>query len=148
MIDGEQLIDTNVLVHGYVLLNAEKQASARDIILPIWEEGGGLTTVQNLCEFFAVATRKVKKPMPVNRAESIVKEILRSAKWRVIDRNEGSVLHAIELVKLHRASFWDALIAACMLEHHVNVIVTENERDFKRIPGITVINPFKERVKR
>ena len=148
MTDGEQLIDTNVLVHGYVLLNAEKQASARDIILPIWEEGGGLTTVQNLCEFFAVATRKVKKPMPVNRAESIVKEILRSAKWRVIDRNEGSVLHAIELVKLHRASFWDALIAACMLEHHVNVIVTENERDFKRIPGITVDNTFKERVKR
>ena len=27
-------------------------------------------------------------------------------------------------------------------------IVTENERDFKRIPGITVSNPFKERVKR
>ena len=40
------------------------------------------------------------------------------------------------------------LIAACMLEHAILTIVTENERDFRRIPGITVINPFKARVKR
>ena len=66
MIDGEKLIDTNVLVHGYVLLNAKKQASARDIIFPIWQEGGGLTTIQNLCEFFAVVTRKIKNPMPAH----------------------------------------------------------------------------------
>ena len=148
MTDGEQLTDTNVLVHGYVLLSANKQALARDIISPIWQEGGGLTTVQNLCEFFAVATKKVKNPMPVDRAQSIVREILKSGKWRVIDRREESVLHAIELVKLHRLPFWDALIAACMIEHEVSVIVTENERDFKRLPGITVINPFKERVRR
>jgi predicted nucleic acid-binding protein len=37
----------------------------------------------------------------------------------------------------------DALIAACMLENGIEIIVTENERDFKRIPGITVINPFR-----
>jgi len=148
MIDGEQLIDTNVLVHGYVLLNANKQASARDIISPIWQEGGGLTTVQNLCEFFAVATKKVKTPMPVDRAQSIVREILRSGKWRVIDRREESVLHAIELVKLRHIPFWDALVAACMLENGIHIIVTENERDFKRVPGITVNNPFKEPVKR
>ena len=148
MTDGERLIDTNVLVHGYVLLGANKQALARDIISPIWQEGGGVTTVQNLCEFFAVATKKVKTPMPVDRAQSIVKQILGSTKWRVLDRREGTVLQGIELVKLHRVPFWDALIAACMLESGIHTIVTENERDFKRIPGITVINPFKERVRR
>ena len=148
MTDGERLIDTNVLVHAYVLLDARKQASAREIILAIWRDGGGVTTLQNLCEFFAVATKKVKTPMPVDRAQSIVREILRSGKWRVIDRREESVLHAIELVKLHRLPFWDALIAACMLENEIHTVVTENERDFKRIPGITVVNPFKERVRR
>ena len=148
MTEGEQLVDTNVLVHAYVLLDARKQASAREIILAIWRDGGGVTTLQNLCEFFAVATKKVKTPMPVDRAQSIVREILRSGKWRVIDRREESVLHAIELVKLHRLPFWDALIAACMLENEIHTVVTENERDFKRIPGITVVNPFKERVRR
>ncbi|MBI4610963.1 MAG: hypothetical protein HY726_18380 [Candidatus Rokubacteria bacterium] len=62
---GDRLIDTNVLVHAYVFLDAKKHASAREIILPMWHEGGGLTTLQNLCEFFAVVTGKVQKPMPV-----------------------------------------------------------------------------------
>ena len=47
------------------------------------------------------------------------------------------------MVRVYRATFWDALIAACMLEKGIKTIVTENERDFKRIPGITIINPFK-----
>jgi predicted nucleic acid-binding protein len=77
-----------------------------------------------------------------------VKEILGSTKWRVLDRGPGTVAQAIEFVTLHRASFWDALIAACMLEHGITTIVTENERDFTKMPGLTVINPFKARVKR
>lgn len=141
---GERLIDTNVLVHAYVLLNARKQIAAREIVLPIWQEGGGLTTLQNLCELFTVSTKKIERPMPVEQAESIVQEILGSEKWCVLDRQKDTVLHAIELVKLHRAPFWDALIAACMLEHGIHTIVTENERGFKKIPGITVVNPFKK----
>ena len=54
-------------------------------------------------------------------------------------------MQAIELVKLYRAPFWDALIAATMLEHGIDTIVTENERDFKKIPGITIINLFQRR---
>jgi len=47
---GDRLIDTNVLVHAYVFLDAKKHASAREIILPMWHEGGGLTTLQNLAK--------------------------------------------------------------------------------------------------
>jgi predicted nucleic acid-binding protein len=52
----------------------------------------------------------------------------------------------MEIVESVRAPFWDALIAACMLEHGIEVIVTENEKDFKNISGITIINPFRMRV--
>jgi len=143
MTDGERLLDTNVLVHAYVRLDEKKQVTASGIVLPIWESGGGITTLQNLCEFFAVATKKVARPMPIGQAENIVREILSSTKWRVLDRREETVVHAMELVRERRAPFWDALIAACMLENGIEVIVTENERDFKRIPGITVANPFR-----
>ena len=54
----------------------KKQETASGIVLPIWEGGGGVTTLQNLCEFFAVATKKVARPMPINQAENIVREIL------------------------------------------------------------------------
>jgi predicted nucleic acid-binding protein len=137
MTDGERLL------HAYVRLDEKKQETASGIVLPIWEGGGGVTTLQNLCEFFAVATKKVARPMPINQAENIVREILASTKWRVLDRREETVVHAMELVRQRRVPFWDALIAACMLENAIETIVTENERDFKRIPGITIANPFR-----
>lgn len=146
MTAGERLIDTNVLVHAYILLDKRKQALALEVVLPIWEGAGGLTTLQNLSEFFSVATRKVERPMTVGQAGDIVRQILASEKWRVLDRHGGTVLQAIELVKTRRVPFWDALIAACMLEHGIETIPTENERDFKKIPGIKVVNPFKAHV--
>lgn len=148
MTAGERLIETNILVHAYVLLDRRKQPAAKALVFSIWQEGGGLTTMQNLCEFFHVATSKIEHPMPADQAGRIVKEILSSTKWHVLDRSVGTVIQAIELVTLHHTSFWDAMIAACMLEHGVSSIVTENERDFKKIPGLIVINPFKARVQR
>jgi predicted nucleic acid-binding protein len=61
----------------------------------------------------------------------------------VIDRNAGTLVKAIEMVESFRAPFWDALIAACMLENGIETIITENERDFKKIPNIIVSNPFR-----
>jgi predicted nucleic acid-binding protein len=63
----------------------------------------------------------------------------------VIDRNAGTLMKAMDIVETVRAPFWDALIAACMLEHGIEVIVTENEKDFRNIPGVTVVNPFRAR---
>jgi hypothetical protein len=30
-----------------------------------------------------------------------------------------------------------------MVENEIKTIVTENEKDFKRVPGIRIFNPFK-----
>ena len=103
----------------------------------------GASQHYRICANFAVATKKVARPMPTNQAENIVREILASTKWRVVDRREETVVHAMELVRQRRVPFWDALIAACMLENAIGTIVTENERAFKKVPGITITNPFK-----
>lgn len=148
MNDEPRLIDTVILVHAYTVSDSEKHRAALALVEKVWGGEQATTTLQNLCEFFFVVTRKVEKPISASAAETIVKDILTANQWRVIDRSPETVFKAIELVKLHRAPFWDALIAACMLENGIHTIVTENERDFKRIPGITAINPFKERVKK
>jgi predicted nucleic acid-binding protein len=142
------LIDTVVLVHAYTISNDEKHRAALALIERVWGGEEATTTLQNLCEFFFVVTKKVEKPISASAAETIVKGILAATQWMVIDRSPETVFRAIELVKFHRAPLWDALIAACMLENNIKVIVTENERDFKRIPGITVINPFKVTARR
>ena len=143
MSDNSRLIDTNVLVQAYTVSDEKKHESALALVEQVWKGEEATTTLQNLCEFFFVVTRKVAKPIPSSAAEAIVKAIMASSQWQVIDRSSETLFRAIDLVKLYHAPFWDALIAACMLEHGVHTIVTENERDFKRIPGISVINPFK-----
>lgn len=62
--------------------------------------------------------------------KAIISDMLRSSRWMVIDRNAGTLVRALELVESVRAPFWDALIAACMLENGISTIVTENETDF------------------
>jgi predicted nucleic acid-binding protein len=146
--DEARLIDTNVLVHAYAISDERKHEIALSLVERVWAGEGAVTTLQNVCELFFVVTQKVASPMSAASAEAIVQGILGALQWRIIDRGAATVSSAIELVKLHRAPFWGALIAPCMLEHGVRTLVTENERDFKRIPGITVFNPFKARVVR
>lgn len=89
-----------------------------------------------------VVTRKVEKPLPIETAKTIIEDVLKSEKWNVIDRDANTFIKAMELVSKHHTSFWDTLIAACMLENNVKEILTENIKDFEKIPGIIVINPF------
>lgn len=135
------------MVYAYDVSEKRRREIAKSLVDEVWDAGGGVVTLQNLSEFFFAVTRKVQKPVPVPDAKTIVSDILRSSRWMVIDRNAETLLKAIEIVESVRAPFWDALIAASMLKHGIEIIVTENERDFKNIPGIIVINPFKTRVK-
>jgi len=138
-----RLIDTNILVQAYTIADETKHRIALAVVESMWKGEKAVTTVQNLCEFFSVVTRKVTKPITPAAAEVIVRGITTGGQWQVIDRRLETVFNAAEFVKVHHVPFWDALLAACMLEHGVHTIVTENERDFKRIPGITVVNPCK-----
>ena len=47
-----------------------------------------------------------------------------------------------EMYSLH---FWDALLAETMNQHTIGTIYTEDSH-FKKIPWITVINPFTRRI--
>ena len=130
-------------MYAYDVSEKRRREIAKGLVDEVWDAGGGVVTLQNLSEFFFAVTRKVQKPVPVVDAKTIVSDILRSSRWMVIDRNAGTLVKAMEIVESVRAPFWDALIAVCMLEHGIEVIVTENEKDFKNVPGITVMNPFK-----
>jgi predicted nucleic acid-binding protein len=143
MTDELRLIDTNVLVHAYTISDEKKHHIALPLVEKIWAGEESATSLQNLCDFFFVVTRKVSKPLSPAEAETTVRAILASSRWRVIDRKADTLFKAIDLVKSARVPFWDALIGACMLEHGIRVIVTENWTDFKKIRRITAINPFK-----
>jgi len=148
MAASSRLIDTNVLVYAYDTSETAKREVALGIVREVWDRGGGVICLQNLSEFFVVVTGKVQKPISIAAARTIVSDILRSSRWLVIDRQAQTVMHAMDLVERTGTPYWDALIAACMLAHGVGTILTENERDFSKVPGITAINPFRTSVRR
>jgi predicted nucleic acid-binding protein len=45
---------------------------------------------------------------------------------------------------IYKIPFWDALIVATMEENSIDTIITENEKDFKKVKWIKTINPFKK----
>jgi predicted nucleic acid-binding protein len=127
-----RLIDTNVLVYAYDLSEKMRRQVARKMLDQIWDEGGGVVAVQNLSEFFVVVTRKVQHPFTVSSARTIISDMLRSGRWLVLDQPVNTIIAAIDLMERTRVPYWDALIAACMLQHGVTTIVTENERVLER----------------
>ncbi len=52
-------------------------------------------------------------------------------------------VEAFVLAKQTDSSYWDALLASTMARNGVHAILTEDEKDFKRFPGLEVINPFR-----
>lgn len=138
----ERLIDTNILVYAYDASETTKHLIAKDLLMQIWKSGGGVVCVQNLMEFFVVITRKVTSPIPVNEAKTIIHDMVKSDRWNVIDRDVHTFLAAIDLVSQYHIHIWDATIAACMREHGIAEIVTEDKTDFEKIPELHVIVPF------
>jgi predicted nucleic acid-binding protein len=63
--NDEYLVDTNILVYAYDTSEVDKHTKAKEIVERVWNEGGGVVTVQNLGEFVFIITRKVKTPISV-----------------------------------------------------------------------------------
>jgi predicted nucleic acid-binding protein len=139
---SDKLIDTNILIYAYDTSEGTKHEVSKNLLKQIWEAGKGIVCLQNLMEFFVVITQKVENPIDVAEAKIIVEDILKSDNWKVIDRDEDTFLSAIDLVAEHKVHLWDAVIVACMKENEITEIVTENKKDFEKIPEITVIIPF------
>jgi predicted nucleic acid-binding protein len=138
----DKLIDTNILVYAYDTSEGTKHEVSKDLLRRIWQGGGGIVSLQNLMEFFIVITQKVENPIDVLEAKTIVEDFLKSDNWLIIDRDLDTFLSAIDLVNKYDIHLWDAVIVACMMENEITEIMTENKKDFEKIPDISVTVPF------
>ena len=137
------LLDTNILVYAFDNSLPTKQDAARHLLKNALIENGEFSvSIQNLSEFFAVVTSKIQKPLAKQLAAQIVQKLLKFAGITKIAPQPETVAKAVQFCSAQNADYWDALLAATMLENNVFTIYTENEKDFRQIPGINVINPF------
>jgi predicted nucleic acid-binding protein len=137
------LVDTNILVYAIDSSQGRKHERSMELVKKIFLEGGGAVSAQILSEFFVVSTKKLAKPLQAREAITFVKAVCESGNWEKMSHSHETVLKAAVLSAEERMEFWDALVAETMLENGVKEILTENDRDFRRIRGIKVVNPFK-----
>lgn len=138
------LFDTSIIVYAYDESQGSKRKTCKQLLETVFD-GSSPGTVSNqiLAETFNVLTTQMFNSMNKDTAEQVVNDFIVSAPWNKINYNTETVKKAMITSKLFGAPFWDSLIAETMKENGVDTIVTENEKDFRKIPGIKVVNPFK-----
>ncbi len=140
---GESIIDTTILVYSYDKDEREKRPICHNLIKSIFKgENYSYITNQILGELFSVLTSKVAKPISFEKGDKIINLIIKSDNWKKINYTYNTIPIAMEFSDKYKIHFWDALIAATMIENNIFTIYTENEADFKKIPGLKVINPI------
>ncbi len=138
------LIDTNIIVYAYGLSEELKRQKCKKIIESVFSwENTAFVTNQILAEFFSAVTRKIEKPLKEEDAKDIIEGIIESENWIKIDYTHKTVNRAVNTSTILKTTFWDTLIAETMLENSVFEILTENTKDFEKIPKLIVKNPLK-----
>ncbi len=140
MID-EPFIDTNILCYAYDLSEPTKRRVCKQIVEKVFSgENKGVVSIQVLVELYNALTQKLG--VEIDSARIIVESIIASENWLKIRYDENSIKSALRSSSAFDSSFLDTLIAETMKENGVSQIITENVKDFKRIPGIKISNPM------
>ena len=143
MTDEPFLLDSNILVYAFDSSEGSKYSVARALVKDCWD--GKIkyaVSLQNLSEFFVNITKKIKNPIAKERASDFVKTMLGFKGLIKLEPRKETVSRALDICILADVSYWDALIAATMLEHGIFHIYTEDTKGFSRIAGINAKNPF------
>lgn len=128
--------DTNILVYADDRAAPAKQRRAVELVAEHRRSKTGVVSLQVLQEYFVTATRKLHVDAEVARRKV---ELL--AEFDVAAPDVTDILAAIDLHRLHKFSFWDALILRAAKQSGCRVLFSEdmNEREFD---GLRVVNPF------
>jgi predicted nucleic acid-binding protein len=142
MIAPPALIDTNILCYALDNGEPEKRSVAVELLSQCWRSETVLAvSVQNLAEFSVVMTEKVKHPVPDEVVTRFIRDIVSFDGWMVIGYDPGTIIDAVGIRRKYSIHFWDALLVATMKQHNIDTIYTEDSH-FKKVPWITVIDPF------
>ncbi len=136
------LVDSNILIYAMDYSEAEKHEKAVAFMEKAAFDQQACLSTQNLVEFYSNITNPKKgRALGTEISKQKLSEL--AAAFRILPYGTRTIVEAAEINAAHRAHFWDALLAATMLENGVKTIYTENVSDFKKIPGIKALNPLR-----
>jgi predicted nucleic acid-binding protein len=133
-----RFIDTNVLLYADDMDAGAKRERARAVLRDALTSAEGVVSTQVLQEFFVISTAKLG--VEPRLARSKVQLIARMDLLRI---ELATILAAIDLLRLHALSFWDALIVASASAAGCRVLLTEDLQHGQVFDGVRVEDPFR-----
>ena len=132
------LIDTNVFINAYFILDKKNHEIAKKIIFENASKPDCYITTQNLNEFinYCINSKLSKKDINI-----FINEL--TTLFNILDCSETIVSSSIDLVFSRKLNFFDALFIQNAIDNKIDVIYSNKLLSKKKFKGIKIINPFK-----
>jgi predicted nucleic acid-binding protein len=132
-------VDSNILIYSQDATNSQKQSQARDWLEVLWRTRTGRISFQVLREVYVNVTRKVPRPLPAARAQTLVRLFL---VWNPRPEDAEFFEVAWDIEARFKLSWWDSMILAAAHLSECRFLLTEDLQDRMELNNVTVINPF------
>ncbi len=131
-------VDTNVWVYAVDTADPDKRQRALEVTAPARGRDLVIST-QVLTEFYAVVTRKLAVPVPVDDAGAMVRQM---AGLPVVGIDSTLVVSAIAGSREWQISIWDSLIVRAAEVAGCRRLLSEDLADGAAYGSVVVENPF------
>lgn len=128
--------DTNILIYAHDANESQKRKKARRLLSTHLADQTAVISTQVLQEHFVAATRIGLT------AELAQEHVATYAQANVVQVTTELILSAIDMHRLHRLSFWDALIVRSARAGGCGLLVTGDLQHGQTYDGVRVENPF------
>lgn len=131
--------DSNVLVYAVDRQGGRKREIACGLLARA-ALSDCVLTLQVLCEFFVVATRKAKA-VPDEAAAFV--DDFRDV-FPIVAADAEALTEAMQASQEHGMAFWDAMLWATARRAGCGLLVSEDLQDGRQLGGVRFLNPFKD----
>ena len=129
--------DTNVLVYSDDASSPAKRTRAIALLTNHMRDNTAVISLQVLQEYYVIATGKLG--VDPELAQRKVELLTRT---RVVSPSTSDVITAIELHRLRKISFWDAMIVQAARVAGAPVLYSEDLQPGSVLAGVRIENPF------
>lgn len=138
--DSIGLVDSNILIYIADATEKKKHKKAKNFLEKIKKQPEYFAiALQNLREFCSIMIEK-KKMHKEKLGEYI--DAFTSSFEIILKDSEEDVKKASFLSIENNAPFWDCLLATTMAKYNIDIIYTENIKDFKPLNQMKAVNPL------
>ena len=130
-------LDSNILFYSDDSRFPAKRKKALALIRSHRINRNGVVSLQVLQEYFTNVTRKLGLDPAIARRKV---EIF--SHFHLVEPTLNDVLSAIDLHRLNKISYWDALIVRCASGSGCTTVLSEDMQHGQTIAGVKIVNPF------